>query len=69
MDNKEKVVRILRKRGFPISLDDLVSQSRVSERGVIDVCQSFYENGVLKQFDGQNHRIYLLSKEGRNLYK
>lgn len=69
MNNKEKVVRILRRSFFPISLDELVKQSRVSEKGVVTVCQLLYEHGVLAQFDGVNHKFYLLSEQGRNLYK
>ena len=69
MNNKEKVVRILRKRGFPISLDDLVKQSRVSEQGVITVCDMLYDHDLLMRGPGMWHTAYFLSGKGRALYK
>ena len=64
MNNKEKVVRILRKRGFPISLDDLVKQARVSERGVIAVCDMLYDHDLLVRVPpGCRHTVYFLSEK------
>jgi len=69
MNNKEKVVRILRKRGFPISLVDLAKQAGVSERGVIAVCEMLYEHDLLVRGPQKGHDFYFLTGQGRELYK